>query len=63
MDSDDMKFKHVVNHERLHNSLDELLSEFFSHTDAIPSKTPILELIEWSAKQCNKTTIDHERFS
>jgi len=45
------KEEHIETHKKLHKSLDELVADFISHTEKIPSKTTILELLEWSYKQ------------
>ena len=47
---------HKEMHEELHNSLDELLADFITHTGKVPSKTTVLELLEWSHEQTFKPT-------
>ncbi len=45
------KEEHIKRHQELHLMLDELLADFINHTDKLPSKTSLLELVEWSHKQ------------
>ena len=45
------KEEHIERHKKLHDALDELLADFLYHTTALPSKTPILKLMQWSRKQ------------
>jgi len=40
--------EHKKRHEELHHSLDELLADFIAHTNRLPSKTTIMEFMEWS---------------
>ncbi len=44
MDYEEHKQKHQV----LHNMLDELVADFIGTTRKLPSKSTILELMEWS---------------
>ena len=50
--------EHQKRHRELHQKLDELLGDFLSHTKALPSQTPILELMQWSNQQASAP--DHE---
>jgi hypothetical protein len=50
------KYKHLERHVELHKCLDELVADFMQHTNALPSKTTVLELINWSYKQSQKPT-------
>ena len=43
--------EHKKRHEELHHSLDELLADFIAHTNRLPSKTTIMEFMEWSYQQ------------
>jgi len=43
--------KHIKRHKELHESLDELLADFITHTGKRPSQTSIFELLQWSHKQ------------
>lgn len=46
--------EHKKRHEELHNNLDELVADFIMNTGSLPSKTTVLELIEWSHGQTIK---------
>jgi hypothetical protein len=50
------KEAHKAVHKRLHAAFDELLADFITHTQRMPSETTVLELLQWSHKQ----TIDPE---
>lgn len=52
--------EHRSRHEMLHKMLDELVADFIVHTGSYPSKTPILELMQWSAAQAKSPTPDKE---
>jgi hypothetical protein len=43
--------EHRKIHIELHKKLDELLADFINETKKLPSKTTIMELMEWSYKQ------------
>jgi hypothetical protein len=43
--------EHRTRHMLLHQALDELVADFIRHTDSLPSKTTVMELMDWSAKQ------------
>ena len=43
--------EHQKKHKRLYVAVDELLTDFVSHTETLPSKTTLIEFIEWSYKQ------------
>lgn len=45
------KEEHIKRHKELHQMLDELLADFINHTGKLPSKSNLLELVEWSHKQ------------
>ncbi len=51
--------EHKARHQLLHRELDELLADFISHTKALPSKTTIMELVEWSHGQTINPTEDN----
>jgi hypothetical protein len=50
------KEDHIKRHQRLHKALDELLADFISHTERLPSKTSVVELLEWSFAQIQNPT-------
>lgn len=50
------KEKHKQRHEELHKVLDELVADFINHTEKMPSKTTVMELMEWSYDQTNNPT-------
>lgn len=45
------KQTHKEIHIALHKSLDEIVANFISHTKALPTKTTVFELMEWSYQQ------------
>ena len=47
---------HIKRHNTLHQNLDELVEDFMAHTNRLPSNTTIIELMEWSVKQCTNPT-------
>jgi hypothetical protein len=51
---------HLERHNELHAHLDELLADFMQHTGKLPSRTPILELMQWSIAQCTDPTAPPE---
>ena len=44
-------FDHKARHVELHRSVDELVADFIRHTERLPSKTTVMELLEWSHGQ------------
>jgi hypothetical protein len=42
---------HIERHKRLHKAFDELLADFIAHTEKLPSKVSVVELLEWSYAQ------------
>jgi len=48
--------EHKQKHTELHKALDELVADFIQHTEKHLSKTPILELIQWSNSQTHEPT-------
>jgi hypothetical protein len=50
------KEKHRKRHCELHESLDELLADFITHTNGLPSRTPIMNLLIWSKEQTEGPT-------
>ena len=43
--------EHKERHILLHKYFDELLADFIDHTGKVPSKTTVMEFMEWSYKQ------------
>lgn len=48
--------QHQQRHIELHKSLDELVADFITQTGKLPSKTPLIELMEWSYQQTQSPT-------
>lgn len=48
--------EHKERHIKLHEYFDELLADFIYHRNILPSKTTILELMQWSHKQTTEPT-------
>ena len=48
--------EHIRRHLKLHNSLDELSADMIRHTDKLPSKTSVMELMQWSYQQTKNPT-------
>ena len=52
--------EHIKRHNFLHKNFDELLADYLIQNKyKLPSTTTIMELMKWSAKQCDAITIDH----
>lgn len=49
--------KHKKIHKELHKSLDQLLADFIYHTEKLPSKTNLIEFLEWSYEQTIEPSI------
>ena len=43
--------EHKQRHLTLHRALDELIADFIIHTEKLPSKTTVMELMQWSHQQ------------
>ena len=43
--------EHIEIHKELHQNFDRLLADFIYHTGKLPSKTTLMELMEWSYQQ------------
>lgn len=43
--------EHTDRHKELHKCLDELVADFITYTNKLPSKTSLLELMKWSHEQ------------
>jgi hypothetical protein len=53
--------EHKDRHELLHKNLDELVADFIAHTEKLPSKTSVFELLQWShAQTINPQENDHD---
>ena len=48
--------EHKKRHEELHKSFDELLADFIEQTGKVPSKTTLMEFLEWSYEQTQHPT-------
>jgi hypothetical protein len=53
--------EHKARHELLHKHLDELVADFISLTDRLPSMTTLLEFMKWSYAQTIKPDEEAER--
>ena len=45
------KEDHKKRHIELHESLDELVSDFINHTESMPTETTVLDLLKWAYLQ------------
>lgn len=45
------KEEHRRRHVELHKAFDELVADWIAHTGKLPSKSSVLELMDWSAQQ------------
>ena len=50
------KEEHIKVHKELHSKLDQLLADFISHTEKLPSETSLMELMNWSFEQTKTPT-------
>lgn len=50
--------EHKQRHIELHKMLDELIADFISQTGKMPSKTTVMELMQWSYQQTLDPTIE-----
>ncbi len=46
--------KHMERHRELHKALDELVADWISHTEKLPSRSTVMELMQWSYEQTTK---------
>ncbi len=53
--------KHKERHIELHKMLDELVADMVTHTSMLPSKTTVMELMQWSHEQTKKPTEAHDK--
>jgi hypothetical protein len=54
------KGEHRKRHELLHKHLDELVADFLIKTNILPSKTTVLELMQWSYTQSTEPSHTHD---
>jgi hypothetical protein len=52
------KEEHQKRHEELHKSLDQLIADFITHTDRLPSETTLIDFMKWSHEQTLNPTED-----
>jgi len=52
------KEEHIARHEILHRELDELVADMITHTKMLPSKTTVMELMQWSCQQKSEPAED-----
>ena len=50
------KKEHIKKHKELHKALDELMADFITHTDGMPSSCSIMELAQWAYQQTEDPT-------
>lgn len=48
--------EHRERHKELHDSLDELLADWITHTGNLPSKCTVMEFLKWSSQQAKEPT-------
>ena len=48
--------EHIARYGEFHKCLDELLADFFTHTERWAGETTLLEFIEWSYTQTKNPT-------
>lgn len=46
--------EHQLQHSELHKALDELIADWITHGNGMPSKSTVYDLLEWSHKQVNE---------
>lgn len=49
--------EHKLRHAELHGNLDELVADMITHTEMLPSKATILDLLKWSHSQTENPTV------
>lgn len=52
--------EHRERHIELHHYLDELIADFIKHTEKLPSRTSLMELMDWAYQQTINPTPDVE---
>ena len=53
---DGKRLRHIERHRMLWDHFDELMADFISQTERMPSKTTLLELAEWASDQIKNPT-------
>jgi hypothetical protein len=48
--------EHIARHVELHKALDELLADWITHTSKLPSKSTVMEFLQWSSTQTKDPT-------
>lgn len=43
--------EHRERHKLLHRQLDELVADWITHTDQLPSQTTVMNFMQWSYEQ------------
>ncbi len=43
--------EHRERHKMLHKYLDELVADWITHADSLPSKNSVMDLMDWSYEQ------------
>lgn len=51
--------EHKARHQMLHKHFDELVADWISHTNNLPTKSTVYDLMEWAYQQTLKPT-EHE---
>ena len=55
------KEEHIECHIKLHKALDELVGDWITHTNNMPSSSTVFALMKWSFEQTkNPTTRDQD---
>lgn len=53
--------EHIERHKMLHKYFDELVADWIGHTDRLPSKATVYELMQWSHRQTlDPTEVDEK---
>ena len=52
--------EHIERHKILHLYFDELVADFIRYSGRLPSKTSVMELMQWSYEQTMQLQIDCE---
>lgn len=52
--------EHKAKHQELHKALDELMADWITHTNNMPSTAKLWGLVVWSHQQCDNPTEEKE---